>query len=112
MSKFADFIKDKKIDSRRLIAASAKIEKLRPEDRSAKLAKRQAKAKAAAGKAADDKKEAPKKPRSGRPVTQRSLDSANAGKTLSGPQKTRILRAVNALLEQKKGTPVELSALF
>jgi hypothetical protein len=112
MSKFADFIKEKKIDSRRLIAASAKIEKLRPEDRAAKLAKRQAKAKAAAGSSDDKKTEAPKKPRSGRPVTQRSIDSATAGKPISGPQKTRLLRAVNALLEQKKGAAVEMSALF
>ena len=110
-SKFSDFLKEKKIDPRRIIAASAKIEKLRPEDRAAKLAKRQAKAKAAAGGEAD-KSAPPAKPRSGRPVTQRAIDTAVAGKPLSGPQKTRMLRAVNALLEQKKGSAVELSALF
>jgi hypothetical protein len=31
---------------------------------------------------------------------------------LTGPQKTRLLKAVNALLEKKKQAPVELSALF
>jgi hypothetical protein len=111
-SKFSDFLKEKKIDPRRIIAASAKIEKLRPEDRAAKLAKRQAKAKAAAGGEADKSATPPAKPRSGRPVTQRAIDTAMAGKPLSGPQKTRMLRAVNALLEQKKGSAVELSALF
>ncbi len=112
-SKFSDFLKEKKIDPRRIISASAKIEKLRPEDRAAKLAKRQAKAKAAAGGESGDKAgTAPAKPRSGRPVTQRAIDTAMAGKPLSGPQKTRMLRAVNALLELKKGSPVELSALF
>ncbi len=111
-TKFSDFLKEKKIDARRLIAASTKLERLRPEDRKAKLQKRQAKAKAAAG--GDDAKQAapPAKPRSGRPVTTRSIEAAVAGKPLSGPQKTRILRAVNAILEQKKGSPVELSALF
>jgi pyruvate/2-oxoglutarate dehydrogenase complex dihydrolipoamide acyltransferase (E2) component len=111
-TKFADFITEKKLDARRIIAASGKIEKLRPEDRKAKLSKRQAKAKAAAGKADDKKGEAPAKPRSGRPVTQRAFDAAVAGKAISGPQKTRMLRAVNAVLEQKKGAAVELTALF
>lgn len=110
-TKFADFIKEKKLDARRILAASGKLEKLRTEDRKAKLAKRQAKAKAAAG-GEDKKAEAPAKPRSGRPVTQRAIDAALAGKALSGPQKTRLLRAVNAILEQKKAGAVEMSALF
>jgi hypothetical protein len=111
-NKFSDFLKEKKIDPRRLIAASTKLERLRPEDRAAKLAKRQAKAKAAAGGEADKNAAPPAKPRSGRPVTQRAIDAALEGKPISGPQKTRVLRAVNAILEQKKGSPVELSALF
>jgi len=108
MSKFADAIKSHKIDPRRILAASSKLEKFRPEDRALKLAKAKA-------KKSEEKKEAgeaPKKPRSGRPVTQRALDAALAGKAISGPQKTRILRAVNHLLEQKKGSPVDLKALF
>jgi hypothetical protein len=108
MSKFADFIKEKKIDTRRVIAASHKLEGLTPADRAIKLAKRTA-------KKSEDKKEgapAPQKPRSGRPVTQRAIEAALAGKPISGPQKTRILRAVNHLLEQKKASSVELKALF
>ncbi|MBL8742899.1 MAG: hypothetical protein JNK04_17440 [Myxococcales bacterium] len=110
-TKFGDFIKEKKLDARRIIAASAKIEKLRPEDRKIRLQKKAAKANAAAGKEVA-KGEGPSKPRSGRPVTNRALDAALAGKELTGPQKTRILRAVNAILEQKKAGTVELSALF
>lgn len=110
-TKFSDFLSEKKIDPRRLVAASAKLERLRPEDRKAKLQKRQAKAKIAAG-GEDNKAAPPAKPRSGRPVTARSIDSAMQGKALSGPQKTRLLRAVNAILEQKKASAVELSALF
>ena len=110
-TKFADFIKEKKLDTRRILAASSKLEKLRPADRAAKHAKRAAKAQAAAGKESANK-EPIAKPRSGRPITQRAIDAALAGKALTGPQKTRMLRAVNALLEAKKAAAVELSALF
>jgi hypothetical protein len=109
-TKIEDFLKEKKIDPRRILAASGEIERLRPEDRAIRLAKR-------AARKSDDpakKKEglAGQKPRTGRPVTQRAIDAALAGKQLSGPQKTRILRAVNHLLEQKKQDKVELAALF
>jgi len=110
-NKYAEFIKTKKIDPRRILAVSANLEGLQPEDRAIRLAKRLAKAKVAAGGDAKTT-EAPKKPRSGRPVTQRALDAIAAGKTISGPQKTRLLRAVNAILEAKKESPVELKALF
>ncbi|EYF08648.1 hypothetical protein [Chondromyces apiculatus] len=107
-TKIEDFLKEKKLDPRRILAASAEIERSRPEDRAIKLAQRKAR------KSEDKKKEglAAKKPRSGRPVTQRSLDAAIGGKPLSGPAKTRLLRAVNKLLEQKKQEPVTLHALF
>ena len=109
-TKIEDFLKEKKIDPRRILAASGEIERFRPEDRAIRLAKR------AARKSEDPAKKkeglAGQKPRSGRPVTQRSIDAALAGKQISGPQKTRILRAVNHLLEQKKQEKVELAALF
>ncbi len=106
-SKFKDFLAEKKLDARRVISASGKLERLTAADRKIRLAKRQAK------KSDGDKKDAPtEKPRSGRPVTQRAIAAALLGKVISGPQKTRILRAVNHLLEQKKQGAVELSALF
>ena len=108
MSKFADAIKAHKIDPRRIITASSKLEKLRPEDRALRLARAKA-------KKSEEKKEGaekPKKPRSGRPVTAPAMAAALAGKSLSGPQKTRILRAVNHLLEKKKAAAVDLKALF
>lgn len=107
MSKFADFLKDKKIDARRLVAASNGLERLRREDRTIRLSK-------ATAKKSEDKKEATPtgKPRSGRPITPRALAAALSGGTLSGPQKTRFLRAVNHVLEQKKQGAVELKALF
>ncbi|WP_437765601.1 hypothetical protein WMF27_29040 [Sorangium sp. So ce281] len=109
-TKIEDFLKEKKIDPRRIIAASVKIERLQPEDRAIRLIKRLARGSEDAAK----KKEASsaKKPRSGRPVTDRTLSAALQGKPISGPAKTRVLRAVNRLLEQKKQEKVELSALF
>ena len=105
-SKFAEFLKNQKIDPRRIRAASRKLEKLQPEDRALKLKKRQSKAAEAA------KGEAGPKPRSGRPVTLPLLDRATAGKSVGGPEKSRILKAVNHLLEQKKKEPVDIRALF
>jgi hypothetical protein len=108
-TKFALFIAAKKLDPRRILAASHRIERLRPEDRGIKLKKRQARA---AGDAADKAAKETRKPRSGRPVTRRALDAAVKGGPLSGPTKTRLLQAVNRLLEQKKQEKVDLRVLF
>ena len=93
-----------RIDPRRILVASNEVERLRPEDRQLKLKRRRGKS----GGQADDVA----KPRSGRPVTPRLLDSASGGKPIPGPAKTRLLRAVNRVLEQKKKSGVELKALF
>lgn len=108
-TKFAQFIAAKKLDPRRIIAASHKIERLQPEDRGIKLRKRQAKA---AGDAADKATKETRKPRSGRPVTPRAIDAAVKGTPISGPTKTRLLQAINKLLEQKKQEKVDLRVLF
>jgi len=107
-SKFSQFITSKKLDPRRIIAASHKLEKLHPEDRTIRHNKRLA-------RAAEDKDKAIKetrKPRSGRPVTHRAIEAALSGGSVSGPTKNRILRAVNHLLEQKKQQPTDLRSLF
>jgi hypothetical protein len=109
-SKIEEFLKEKKIDTRRILSASAEIERLRLEDRKIRLVKRAARKSEDAAK----KKEALtlKKPRSGRPVTQEAIAAAFAGKVISGPQKTRILRALNHVLEQKKLEKIELATIF
>jgi hypothetical protein len=111
-TKFAALVQEKKLNTNRLLAVSSELEKLRPTDRSIKLKKRQVKAKVAAGGDVDKNAPPPAKPRTGRPITPRAIAAALAGKPLTGPQKTRLLKAVNALLEKKKQAPVELSALF
>jgi hypothetical protein len=109
-SKFQQFLDDNKIDPRRVRIASQKLERLRPEDRRARLVKRQARSGEA--KPAEGAETTAQKPRSGRPVTERLLHEAREGKKLPGPAKTRLLRAVNRILEQKKKNPVDLRALF
>src|SRR5271165_293498 len=109
-TKFAQFIATTKLDRRRIISASRTLETLRPEDRSIQLKKRQLRAAADGANAAAEKET--RKPRSGRPVTHRAIDAALVGKAVSGPTKTRILKAINHLLEQKKQEKVDLRALF
>jgi hypothetical protein len=107
-SKFAQFIASKKLDARRILAASHKLERLMTEDRTIRLNKRRAKG----GEGGENAPKETRKPRSGRPVTDRAISAALAGKPVSGPTKTRILKAVNHLLEQKKQDKVEPKALF
>jgi hypothetical protein len=111
-TKFAKFLQDNGIDARRVISASRLIERLQPEDRGLRLQKRLAKQEDS--KLGDEEKAAlkAKKPRTGRPVTPRLVAAANTGKPVTGPAKTRLLRAVNRILEQKKKPAVDLRALF
>jgi hypothetical protein len=108
--KFAQFIETRKLDRRRILAVSRRIERLRPEDRIIKLNKRRARKAASDG--ADNAAKETRKPRSGRPVTPRAFDAALRGSELGGATKTRILRAVNHLLDLKKEEKVDLKALF
>jgi hypothetical protein len=105
-SKLQTFLSQNKLNPKRLLAVSHTLETLQKEDRTLKLQRRRNKTAEGA-----EKKEVGK-PRSGRAVTPRALDSALAGTAISGPTKQRILRAVNYLLEQKKKDKVELKALF
>ena len=112
-SKLDTFLKTHKLNPKRVLAVSHKLETLTRADRGIKLAKKQAKKGGdAAAPAEGDAKKPAGKPRSGRPVTSRALSSALGGGTISGPTKQRILRAVNYLLEQKKKDKVDLKTLF
>lgn len=106
-SKLESFLQEKKIDARRVLSASKEIERLRPEDRRIRLAQAQAR-KSEEGK----KPEGLGKPRSGRPMTEGGLRRALSGESIPGPQKTRILRAVNHILGKRKQDPVTIDTLF
>jgi hypothetical protein len=109
--KFATFLKTNKIDARRLVSSSRQVERLRPEDRKIRLEKRRAKGSEASA-AEGEAKKAPAKPRSGRTITLQLISEASTGRPVSGAAKTRLLRAVNRLLEQKKKKTVDLRTLF
>ena len=111
-NKLATFLDTNKLNAKRLLAVSHKLETLQRADRTIKLGQRQGKKAAAEAGTAVDAKAERTKPRSGRPITERALASALAGKSVSGPTKHRILRAINFLLEQKKKDKVELKTLF
>jgi hypothetical protein len=111
MSKLQDYLKQQKIDPRRLLAASHKLEASRPEDRVTRLAKKRAKGGDESAKEAAAKKPA----HSGKPLSSPTLDRALAAESpsdVSGAAKTRILRAVNSVLTQKKQPEVTLRDLF
>ena len=109
MSKLSDWMTKNKVDARRVVAISKDLEGHRREDRALKALR----AKVKAGKAGDDEKEkAKQKPRSGKPVSTPTLEKAMRGATIPGPAKTRIIRAVNAILTQKKKGEVQLKDLF
>ena len=111
-NKLQTFLDTNKLNPKRLLAVSHKLETLQRADRAIKLGKRQGKKAADAGTAKEGDVKETGKPRSGRPVTPRALEAALKGTALSGPTKQRILRAVNYLLEQKKKDKVELKTLF
>ena len=110
-TKFAKFLEESKISRLRLQAASSQIERLTSDDRSflSQVARKRALAgrKEAANVAVEKKKL-----HSGRPVTPRLVDDASLGKPVSGPAKSRLLRAVNRILEQRKKPVVTLRELF
>lgn len=108
-SKFATALREAKINPARVISKSHELESLRPEDRAIRAAK-----KSAIGKDDEAAKIArTKKPRSGRPVTDRVVTAAILGdKGISGPARHRLLRAVNAVLVQKKLAETDLRTLF
>jgi len=111
-SKFAQILEKNKIDTRRLLAASHELEQLRREDRAIKYGKRKIKAAGAPPAAAAEGAEKPKKPRSGRPITPRLIEAVKNGKPVTGPAKTRLVRALNHLLALKKAEPVDIRAVF
>jgi hypothetical protein len=107
MSKLSDYLQQQKIDPRRVLVASRDIEQLRPEDRAVRLAKKRLK-----GGDEKAKESAEKERRSGRPVSQPTLNRALGGGAVSPAAKSRIVRAVNAVLTQKKKSEVALRDLF
>lgn len=107
-TKFAGYLKENKIDPIRVIVASRAVETLTAADRKIRLEKRRARGKE------DEASKAVRaqKPRSGKPISEQTLLRAIKGGDVTGPQKTRIVRAMARVAEQKKLTAPEMSNLF
>ncbi|MDQ3036863.1 MAG: hypothetical protein M3Y87_31005 [Myxococcota bacterium] len=108
MTKLNDFLTTNKIDPRRVVLASEQIETRKDEDKKLAATKKAMKG----GKAEKDEEVLKQKPRSGRPVTGAAISKAMLGRDIGGPVKTRIVRAVNVVLGQKKKPEVGLRDLF
>jgi hypothetical protein len=109
MSRLSDYLKKAAIDPRYVLATSKKLEAFQPSDRAIRLERRLKR------KASDT----PEKPQpgqklahSGRPVSGPTLRYALEGKPIAGAAKTRITRAVNSILKQKKKGEVTIRELF
>ena len=110
-TKFGKFLEDNKIIAPRLKAASTKLERLTVQDR-AFLADVARKKSLAGRKNAANVSVEKRKLHSGRPVTLRLIEDATLGKPVSGPAKTRLLRAINHILAQRKKPALGIRDLF
>jgi len=111
MGTLQDFIHSKGIAPDSIVAISQKLEVMNPQDRKL-LAQRAAKRK---GKETASKPYAElniAKPHSGRGLTAATVASALNEQALSVRQRSKMLRAVNALLEKKKEAAVDMKTLF
>ena len=108
MSKFSDFLTTNQIHPNRVVLASTDLERHTAADKELAKKKRQMKA----GTLEKDQTVLKSKPRSGRPVTTATVSKAIAGLAVGGPSKTRLVRAVNAVLTTKKKAEVGLRDLF
>lgn len=109
MSRLSEYLQKAAIDPRRVLVASKKLEALQPKDRAIRLTRRLNR------KASDSPDKLPpgeKPSHSGRPVSEPTLTGALEGKPVTGAAKSRILRAVNSVLKQKKKGEVTLKELF
>lgn len=108
MSKFSEFLTTNKIHPNRVVTASVALESRTAEDKALADKKRKMKA----GTLEKNAEVLKQKPRSGRPVTGATVGKALSGLTIGGPSKTRLVRAVNAVLAQKKKPEIGLRDLF
>ncbi len=107
-TKLDDYLKKAKIDPRRLVVASHDLESLKPEDRAVRLLKKQAKG----GNEKAKEAVVGKTRRKGRALSEPALRAALVGKPISPATKSRLVRAVNAVLAQKKKGEAKLKDLF
>jgi hypothetical protein len=111
MGTFQKFLNEKKIDSTAIVRRSAQLEARGEEDRALAL-KRSAKRRDKDTQAKPYAELGIGKPKSGRGVSAQQLQTALADQPLPPRVRGKIVRAVNALLQQKGAEPVLPAALL
>ncbi len=112
MGTFQDFVKSKGISAEELVTVSKRIEKHDAAARALLLKRMHTRSvKGAPGKTYAEL-EIGKPENSGRGVTRKHIDAAVADHAITRKNRSKILRAVNALLKKKGESAVASDALF
>lgn len=109
MGQFADFLSEKGLSPDQILRVSRRIESLRDADR-ALMRKRALKRRTSAGQSYEEANLA--KPRSGRPLRPGHLAAATGDQPVPGPVRTKLVRAVNQILQKKGQEPIRHPQLF
>lgn len=109
MGTFADVLQSRSLTPEQILRMSARLEKVQNEDREL-IRKRAEKRRRTPNKSYEEVGIA--KPRSGRVLQPGHLAAAMEDKPVPGPVRTKLLRAVNALVEKKGGQPLRTTDLF
>ena len=109
MGHFSDFLDEKGVSTDRLLQVSRRLESVRSEDRDLMLQRAQLRR----GKAGTSYAEANlAKPRSGRPLRPGHVRAAMDDKPVTAPVRSKMVRAMNLLLEKKGQGKVSAPQLF
>ena len=111
MPTFKEFLDANGITPERLLRTSMRIEASRPEDRVLRVARKQLRIRRAGDKAGYSEAGIGK-PRSGRGVGEQSLLAALHDRPLPSAVRSKLVRAVNALIARSGSAAVDARALF
>lgn len=109
MGQFADFLNQKGLEPKQILLVSQRLECVRDEDRIL-MRRREARRRENPGKSYEELGIA--KPRSGRPLRPGHIEAALADKPIPGPVRSKVVRAVNFLLQKKGQEPVRAPDIF
>lgn len=107
MGVFSDLLKSKNLPEAQILGVSRALEHLTPPDRDLYLKRRKARK--------EEKKYAEagaEKPRSGRGITSQSLAKASADRPLPRKVRSKIVKAINTILERRGQEKVKIEQVF
>ncbi|MCY1045755.1 hypothetical protein OV208_30860 [Corallococcus sp. bb12-1] len=111
MGSFQQFLDDQKISPAVLLRRSRQLESQSAEDRVLKR-KRSERRREKEGQQKPSVEPGLGKPRSGRGLSEQQLTGAREDRPVPPRVRSKVVRAVNALLTKNGGTPVDAKALF